>query len=84
MSLMNEVEKLMNAVDASIDYRLINLGGKKMYIEGLKSVICFGENEMIFQLKKQTLTVLGSEFKVKYLDKTTCVLQGNITSVVLK
>ena len=84
MSLMNEVEKLMNEVDASAEYRLVNLGGKKLYIEGLKSVVCFGENEMMFQLKKQILVVSGSDLKVKYLDKTTCVLEGQITAVVLK
>ena len=84
MSLINEVEKLMNEVDSSMDYRLINLGGKKLYIEGLKSVVGFGESEMMFQLKKQILVVSGSNLKVKYLDKTTCVLYGKITSVVLK
>lgn len=84
MSLMNEVEKLMNEVDASFDFRIVNLSGKKLYIEGLKSVVCLSDNEMIFQLKKQILVVSGSDLKVKYLDKSTCVLEGQITAVVLK
>ena len=84
MSMLDEVEKLMNSVETSMNYRIINLGGKQIYVEGIKSVISFGENEMFFQLKKQVLVVSGSSLKVKYLDKTTCVLEGFITSVVVK
>jgi len=74
----------MQSVGSSTNYRIINLGGNSLYIEGIKSVVCFGESEMQFQLKKQLLIVDGSELKVKYLDKTTCVIIGNILSVVVK
>ena len=81
MSLMCEIEKLMNSVDLSANYRIVNLGGKSVYIEGIKSVISFGENEMKFQLKNAFLVVNGQNIKVKYLDKSTCVLEGVITAV---
>ncbi len=81
MSLMNEIEKLMGDVGTSANYRVINLGGNSLYIEGIKSVISFGENEMQFQLKKNLLKVVGENLKVKYLDKTTCVLEGIIRAV---
>ena len=55
-----------------------------VYIEGIKSVVSFGESEMQFQLKKNLLVVAGQELKVKYLDKTTCIINGNISSVVVK
>ena len=84
MSLMGEIEKLMQDVNSSSDYRIINLGGKSLYIEGIKSVICFGEREMCFQLKKQCLQICGCCLKVKYLDKSSCVLEGIINSVVVK
>lgn len=84
MSLLGEIEKLMNTADASFNYRVINLGGKTLYIEGIESVVSLGENEILLQLKKQLLTIAGVNLKVKYLDKTTCVIDGEICSVVAK
>ncbi len=81
MSLINEIEKFMTDNLSSVNYRIINLGGKSLYIEGIKSVISFGSNEMQFQLKKGLLKVFGSDMSVKYLDKTTCVIIGSINSV---
>ena len=76
-----EIEKLMNCVNSSVEYRIINLGGKSLYIEGIKSGVSFGEEEMKFQLKKSLLNIIGKNLKVKYLDKSTCVLEGVITVV---
>ena len=84
MSLFGEIEKLMNSADASFNYRIINLGGKTLYVEGIKGVVSLGENEILLQLKKQLLTIAGLNLKVKYLDKTTCVVDGEISSVVAK
>ena len=84
MSLMHEIEKLMNSADSSFNFRIINLGGKTLYVEGIKCVVSLGESEIILQLKKQMLTITGSDLKVKYLDKTSCVLIGEIYSVVTK
>lgn len=81
MSLMSEIEKLMGEVGTSANFRVINLGGRSVYIEGIKAVVSFGEEEMRFQLKNKLLVVNGNSLKVKYLDKTTCVLQGNISKV---
>ena len=84
MSLFGEIEKLMNIGDSSFNYRIINLGGNVIYIEGIKTVVSFGETEMVFQLKKQLLTISGQSLKVKYLDKTTCVVEGEIFKVETK
>lgn len=83
MNLIGEVEKLMGD-GATNTYRIIILSGEKIYIEGIKNVVSFGENEMQFQLKKCFLVVIGSELKVKYLDKTTCVLSGKIQAVEMR
>lgn len=84
MSMMNEIEKYMQGAGASANYRLVNLGGDCLYIEGIKSVLSFAEDEMQFQLKKKVLSVTGVNLKVKYLDKSTCVLTGAISSAVVK
>ena len=84
MSLICEIEKLMNSADSSLSYRIINLGGKTLYVEGFKCVVTLGESEIILQLKKQVLNIVGRNLKVKYLDKTSCVINGEISSVVTK
>ena len=81
MSLMSEIEKLMGEVGASASFRIVNLGGHSVYIEGIKSVVSLDETEMQFQLKKGLIIVCGSELKVKYLDTSTCVITGKIKVV---
>jgi len=82
--MLEEIEKLMNSANTSSNYRIVNIGGKFLYIEGIKNVVSFGINEMQFQLKKCLCVVGGTNIYVKYLDKTTCVLEGEINSVVVK
>lgn len=84
MGMMDEIEKLMCATGNSVNYRIVNLGGTSLYVEGLKNVVSFGETEMQFQLKNKLLVVAGANLKVKYLDKTTCVLLGSIEKVEVK
>ena len=82
--MMAEIEKLMNGVGGSFNYKIVNLGGKSVYIEGIKSIVELSENSMQFQLKKQVLCVVGNNMKVNYLDTSTCVLVGDIKAVEVK
>jgi len=84
MSLFGEIEKLMNAGESSFNFRILNLGGNALYVEGIKGVVSFGETEMVFQLKKVNLYIFGEFLKVKYLDKSTCVVEGKIFKVETK
>ena len=84
MSLIKEIENMMIDVNSSINFRLINLGGVSQYIEGIKSVVSLDETEMRFQLKKQLLIIKGENLKVKYLDKNTSIVTGQIKVVELQ
>ncbi len=84
MSMLDEIEKFMNGTGISYNYRIVNLGGKSLYIEGIKSVVYFGDEEMSFQLKNKLLIVSGNQLSVKYLDKTSCVINGEIRVVETK
>ena len=81
MSMLDEIEKFMIGVDSSLHYRIVNLGGRSLYIEGIKSVVEFDTLEMRFQLKNKLLIVKGNELKVKYLDKSTCTIHGEMKAV---
>ena len=82
--MLAEIEKFMNDANSSISFRIVNIGGKNLYVEGIKNVVDLSENQVQLQLKKHLLTIQGQGIKVKYLDKSTCVLQGDIFSVVTK
>ncbi len=84
MSMLDEIDKFMNTSEISLDYRTINLGGKRFYIEGIRGVVSLGDVEMCFQMRKGMLVVSGDHLKVKYLDKTTCVIEGDILSAVMR
>lgn len=81
MSMLDEVEKFFSDTEISANYRTINLGGKFLYIEGIKNIIFLGEEEMRFQLKREALKVVGKNLKIKYLDKNTSVIEGIIRIV---
>ena len=81
MSVLDEIERFMTSAELSINYRVLNLGGKSVYVEGIKSVVSFSENEMRFQLKKTLLIIEGQGLGIKYLDKTTCVISGEIKRI---
>ena len=84
MSMMKEIEAMMQQVGTSTDYRVVNLGGVSLYVEGIKSVIELSNEQVQFQMKKQILCVAGIDLTVKYLDTTTCVLNGKILRVEAK
>ncbi len=84
MSMMKEIEKMMLDVGVSTDYRIINLGGKSLYVEGIKTVVDLGTEQMLFQLKKRVLKIFGTDLSVKYLDNSTCVIVGEILAVEVK
>ena len=82
MSMIEEIDKMMNSADLSFHYRIIDLGGKKLYIEGIRGVVDIGEREVIFAIKKGVITISGDKLTIKYLDKSTCIVAGEISSVV--
>lgn len=71
----------MLSAGVSLNYRIINLSGNFLYVEGIKSVISLATNEMFFALKSATLKVYGTNLKIKYLDKTSCAIHGLISRV---
>ena len=80
---MCEIEKMMNDVELSTEFRLINIGGTSEYIEGIKTVVFLSSTEMRFQLKNKLVVINGNNLIIKYLDETSCIIKGNIKVVEL-
>ena len=60
------------------DYRLVNLAGKCVYIEGHTGIQSLSEEEILLHLRKKTLSVKGDKLIVKYFDNNTIIIEGNI------
>ena len=59
MNLLDEIDSYV-AKEYGItfnDYRLVNISGKVLYIEGHTGINILGQNEMSFRLKKKMLTI---------------------------
>lgn len=62
------------------EYRLVNISGKALYIEGQTGINLMSEKEISFALKKKNLTIKGDNLTIKYFDKSTAVVVGHIVS----
>lgn len=83
MSLFGEIEKLVNnEFNITLNnYRYINIDGKYVYLEGHKGILHLSDEEISFKLKKKTLSIKGYDLKIKILDNTTSVVEGNVLEV---
>lgn len=83
MSLFGEIEKLVNnEFNITLNnYRYINIDGKYVYLEGHKGILHLSDEEISFKLKKKTLNIKGYNLKIKILDNTTSVVEGNVLQV---
>lgn len=86
MSFNNEINKLLlKYFDSSFsDYRYLNIGGRAVYIEGQTELVEFDEKTITFKVKKQILSVVGTNLVIAEFDNSTAVVTGNIESVVVK
>lgn len=86
MSFNNEINKLLlKYFDSSFsDYRYFNIGGHAVYIEGQTGLVEFDEKTITFKVKKQILSVVGTNLVIAEFDNSTAVVTGNIESVVVK
>ena len=55
-----------------------------MYVEGIKNLVDLKSEQIQFGLKNHLLTIVGNNLKIKYLDKTTAVIDGEIKEVITK
>lgn len=83
MNLLDEIDSIV-AKEYGItfnDYRLVNISGKVLYIEGHTGINLLGNKEMSFKVKKKILTIRGENLTVKYFDKSTAMILGKIVQV---
>ena len=63
------------------NYTIINLSGKLLYIEGLKSLLTLSHEMIAFRAKNSVFYVEGTNLSVEELSENTLKISGNIKKV---
>lgn len=82
-SLIEEITKAFSVKDLkdSSKYKIINLGGKAVYIQGYKSIDKFSDVSIILKLKNESIFIKGEKLKIKEFYSDCIYIIGNIKSV---
>jgi len=85
---MNFIEEICSHIEKEYgvtvqDYRLINLAGKYIYVEGHSGIKSLSEEEISLNLKKKILIIKGEKLLVKYFDNNTIIVEGSIVQTTV-
>ena len=82
--LDNVVEKLKITSSTLLsNYSISVYGGVGAHIEGHRGVGYMSDEEIVFKLKKGTLSIKGDALKIKEIDTYDAYVTGKITGVEL-
>ena len=81
-NFFNEIkDKFDDSLEKLNDYKVINISGKILYVEGQKGLITISENLINFKVYKGVVTVEGKNLKMKECTSNTLSISGEIIKV---
>ena len=82
-SLIKEITSAfsINEMKSSAQYKMVNLGGNALYIQGYKSIEKFSNTAINLKLKNQVIFIKGENLSVKELDSLVIYIIGKIKSI---
>lgn len=85
MNFLEEITKLICKDDPlfTFDYRVVNIDGKYLYIEGIVGLVNLSVKEIVFKFKKKSIKVIGEDMKIKYFDNSTAIIDGRIIQTII-
>ena len=82
--LDNVIEKLKITSNTLLsNYAISVYGGEGVHIEGHKGVGYMSSEEIVFKVKKGTISIKGDALKIKEIDTYDAYVTGKITGVEL-
>ncbi|MBE7075606.1 MAG: hypothetical protein E7375_00860 [Clostridiales bacterium] len=78
-NFFNEVKQ--NIKSPIEDFNIINMSGQILYVEGHKGLIVLSKEEIVFKIKKGTVSVFGENMLLAELNQTTIKICGKIKKV---
>ena len=82
-SLINEVTNNFSAQELknAALYKIINIGGKALYVQGYKSIEKFSDINIVLKIKNGSIFIKGEKLFVKELDSSSIYIVGTITGI---
>ena len=82
-SLFDEITNAFSIKDLknSATYKIINLGGNSLYIQGYKAIEKFSDISIILKLKNASIFIKGEKLKIKEFYSDCVFIVGKIKSV---
>lgn len=67
--------------DVLVDYNMVNISGKLLYVEGHKGITILSPNSVAFKVKGGRIVVEGENLMLLELSENTMLIQGKIDKV---
>ncbi len=82
-SLIDEITSSFSVKDLknSSKYKIINMGGSALYIQGYKTIEKFSDISIILKIKNGSIFVKGEKLEIKEYYSDCIYIVGNIKSV---
>ncbi len=80
--IISEVLNKFNVKESTnLSYKIINLAGKQVFVEGYKAIQKFSESSIILTIKNGTITIHGEKLSITELQENTVYVAGKIEQV---
>ena len=86
MAFDYDINKVLNRYlqTSFADYKYIVSAGQIVYLEGHTGIVSFTSSSITFRLKKNLLTISGTDLCIAEFDKTSAVVKGQIEGVAVR
>ena len=82
-SLIEEITKNFSSLELknAFKYKIINLGGKALYVQGYKAIEKFSDISIILKIKNGSIFIKGEKLEIKEFYSDCVYIIGDIKSV---
>lgn len=65
------------------DYKIINVGGKVIYIQNYLKLLTYNQEEIVLKIKNNELIIEGKDLKIAELGEKNILIKGQINKSYL-
>lgn len=81
---VDEVKRKLDLDDVVCSFSVATFGNSGVAIEGVRTLVFVGENEIKVKVKKTILSVLGEELKAVEIGGGNLYIKGNINGIAFE
>ena len=86
MEFLDDIKDKLGEGNAffALKFKCYFVGGKMLYIMGIRGVFSLSSEEVVFNLNKKKLKIIGDGLKAEEFSKNDAVVRGNILSIAIE